>query len=777
MARPIRIVAPKELWQDEAIKIAAAELRSAAEHSGIPLELVESGKGILLGDASRNPAVARLAEKGRLIPAQDLGDDGYELVTLGRGLSVLRGGTLRAEAYALLFLADRLRTTGRLPAKAFRRCPAFPLRTSYAYLSLAPSASPPYLDADRMAAALEAAKSQIRRAFLFGANQVLLRGWQEAIDWKDEILRARAQAYRGYLQQLLDFAHRLHLRLFVMDDEFLYIEDDLRAAGATLSPEDDKFWDFLRNKYRSLLRHLPDLDGIATRIGEQIPRGPFKAFDLIHNDSHLSLEEKYRRFLTNIHQVVVGEFGKTFYHRTWTVSDWEQHSVPEVYESIFSQVPTEGLIVSIKLTKTDQWAYQAYNPTLGLSPHTTNVELEMVRGPHGAQAYPDFLPPFFQPGLLYALARGVKGASFNLPHNLWMEATCYVSTRLMWTPRADLRQLARDWATLHFGAKAAKEVAEMLLLTDPAMVKALYVRPWASTHAWNPIPHLMSGMFVAEGNPLLDQGAGHLHFLREIYLHCRPWMKETLADLAEGQSLWGRALNHWRRAERHVPDRALAEQTTSALLLGQAFLALNAAYVTAFLRYFEYEENPTDKTRSLAWRCLENLSRARRDYLEHKGNFSLLGIEHFLECARLGLSDAQALARLRRAPSEAELHQRARQAMEQDARLLRECVHPIRLLYWEGNVDGRELITVTPEGVALEHLADEHPTAVRFEVFAQPQPGMRVVLRPLEARGLIYLVEQPSEENGGRFRFCVEDPQSGRALYRLEAYAVSGPPA
>ena len=567
-------------------------------------------------------------------------------------------------------------------------------------------------------------------------------------------------------------AHRYGMKALPIGDEFLYQDEMLRSSGARLSPDDDGFWEILRNRYRDILESVPELDGIGVRIGEMLPIGNIRSFDVIHNDSTLSIEEKYRRFVRTMYGVVVEEFDKLYYHRTWVVNDWEQHSVPSIFGSIFEDIPTRNLIVSIKLTKCDQWWYQAFNPTLGLTDHDTVLELEQVHGPHGSMTYPDYMGEWFEAGLKYALGRGAKGTFMGPPWNLWMDSHFYAAQRLMWQPRLTAPELARDWASRTFGRRAAPYIGKMLLKSDDAMRKALYIGPYASTHPWNPLEHLMTEMFVVGGDPYLDGGREHARFLREMYLLSKPQLDDTLDEMGEGLNIYDDMLRLFTRARPHVGDRELSGSAAKSLREGRAFLGLNVAYVRAFMNFFMYEDEETTRARKRAESSLSSLRRSLERYRRDVGRYSTIGIETFIDLAEAGLRDLERYRnRLMQAPGHLETRDLLARRRREDEELVN-AEGARRILRFEADVDGAELLIIKGRNLKTVHIAGEGTTGINFEFYEDLPSGGLLAVKPLEARGWAYVVVQPGQKNGRTAKIMIQDPQNGRSVYKIEVYWI-----
>ena len=91
------------------------------------------------------------------------------------------------------------------------------------------------------------------------------------VPWNSDAEAATNAKNRVELKKLIDYAHRLHLKYLVYEDEFSYHPSLLAEFGATLSPQDPAFWDALQAKYRRLFQAMPEIDGIRIRTGELTP--------------------------------------------------------------------------------------------------------------------------------------------------------------------------------------------------------------------------------------------------------------------------------------------------------------------------------------------------------------------------------------------------------------------------------------------------------------------------------------------------------------------------
>ncbi|MGD1104390.1 MAG: hypothetical protein ABSA59_20255, partial [Terriglobia bacterium] len=383
----------------------------------------------------------------------------WEPILTGSEVSV---GTLSAPNVlslnaAIFWLSDRIACTGKIPDTEHRAVRAFTRSISLIYL---PKPTP----ANITPQAIEAHVAQFRQTALrmirYGITDILIGDFNYVLDWgagSSEL----AKGYQVGLRQTIKLAHSMGLRVFLYGDEFIYSPDSLKAVGARLSTSDPKFWKYLADKHRAILRAVPEIDGIETRAGEMIPWPGVLALDLMHDPGdhgERCLVENYHEFIRTLHGVVVGEFGKIYIHRTWVTNNWEQHSVPDVYKQIFApDIPTAHYLSSIKLTLTDGWEYQPINPTFGVTPHATVAELQTGGV---ADTVCDYSLGFIQAGMQYALEHGAVGLAWAVTTTTdpLYESVSYAAWRLSWTPQADLTEILSDWARRRLGPAAASEV-------------------------------------------------------------------------------------------------------------------------------------------------------------------------------------------------------------------------------------------------------------------------------------------------------------------------------
>jgi len=610
------------------------------------------------------------------------------------------------------------------------------------------------------------------------------------VPWNSEPQRAENQKHRARTGELAEYAHSLHMKFMSFGTEFTYHPSLLAEFGTTLSPSDPRFWDAVRAKFRRLLQAVPELDGVATFTGEeQSYWGDYKTFDVMHDGKGCdwSLAKRYRTFVKAVWDVVAGEFDKDLLHRTWITNAYEQQSQPEVYRRIFTDdVPTRNLYLIPSFTQNDRWWYQPYNPTFNLTPHNMMAVFETMDYHAGANVFPTYPGTYFQAGLesiRRARNSNLKGASLDLPAKEGWDTrslTAYTVARLTWDHKQDPKDIAADYCAITFGESLAEAMAEICLLSPAAYKYGLYIEPVAYG-AFSSLPHIRVGSFVAEGYPSIDGGKEHLEFLRGIYLRCKPWLPQTLTYLDHGLDVANTMEKRYAAVKPLVSDRRLAAEVENSLRLTRLLIQTNNRYAKAFFAYFQYLAEPTEANRQALRRLFEELTTARKDFVETPGyDYRLFGVDQLLKNVRQALEDLQRAKRtLARAPSSEEIEQTVKQQQRRYRELLRTHANRAeKILYWEGRVDGRDILSVRGDDLEIEHLRWD-PIYFHNHTFAKPLPRRAgtVVPEDIESEPMHpFILEQPSEKNNYTAKVYLYDVPGGAHWVKFNLYFIDESP-
>ena len=772
------VVLPEDYANEEAVRVALDDLRSAGQLTGIAFSVAfesaaPNADAIVVGGPGRNRVTRMLCDTGRLALHGADHPEGYEITTLRDGehrTIVIAGGSAAGDVYGLYWVWDRLRVLGEVPNIDTRRAPELGIRFT------------------RTVVKDEAA---IRMALRYGLNMVFCENPLNLIPWEAEPERSENDAHRGRMRELATYAHALHMKVVAFGTDFTWHPSLLKEFDATLNPADPRLWDAVQAKYRRLFEAMPELDGVCTfTADEQQYWGDYRTFDVLHGGEGCDwdLAKRYRTFVTKIWDVVVGEYDKLLLLHTWSTNMYEQHSQPAVYRAVFTDsVPTRNLYLFPSFTQNDRWWFQAYNPTINQTPHNTMVVCETMDYHAGGTLFPTFPGPYFQAGLetmMDVKKSNLKGISLDLPASDDWQTRCltaYSVFRLAWDRHEDVRQIARDFASIHFGPPAAEAMADLLMMSPEAYAYGLYPEP-AAYGQFNSLPHIRVGQFIADGYPQIDGGKEHIEFLRMLHLRCKPWIPETLMYLDHGLETARAMSERYLTVRDQIADTQQAEEIGHAVDLTRLLVETNNRYFRTIFAFFAYREVTNEANRSRLEAACSDLLESRNEFAAAPGfRYELFGVDQLLLNAGQALRDpVMAEKALADAPTMDEIE--AAVAREQaayrtvaDSRV----AQMVKVLHWRGKVDGEDILRVCGSEVTVEHLRWDPPRVERCDVVAELPKGVVTVVpvdtvsRPLRP----FVLEQPSEQNGYVAAIYLDDRPGGGDWWEFDLYYVPCEPA
>jgi len=772
------IVLDKPLASDEAIQVAIDDLNKAGEVFGMQFIKTTNTKekysySIIVGSPERNELTKSMVEKKTLTLQGLSSEQGYEIVTKsieGGKIIVVSGGSILGEVYGLYWIYDRLKVTGNVPDINTIRKPELKIRFTSGNT-----------------------KAQMKRALRYGATWV----WgshtvNHLVPWDAEPERTNNAKNREELKELINYAHSLHLKYIVYEDEFSYHPTLLKEFGATLNPEDPAFWEAVQAKYRRLLKAMPEIDGVRHRTGEATRvGGNFKAFDVMHaGDNDWNLAKRYRTWVKKIYEVVVGEFDKIYYQRTWVTSSYEQHSMPEVYKEIFTdEIPVNNLYMSPYMSTTDRYFHQPYNPTFNQTPHNMIVLLSVLNyhGNNNCGILPTFPGTYYQGGLKTYLSvenSNCKGADFGSQRiegwDTWA-LTAYTVYRLTWEPNMDVKEIAHDFAAIYFGKEAADDLAELLMLTPRIYKYGMYIAP-AAHGQFASLTHLRLTTFPTKGLPNLDSGRKHIEFLRDIYLRCRPWIEETYLYLDHGLKLADEARSIANKSTGKISDSKKKEQLKNNAEMTYRLVEVNNFYVKAMISYFQYRETHSPEHKNQLAKYSEELSISMQAFREVPGFvYRLDGIEQLQVNINAALEDVvRAEEVLANAPNDAGIDKLIDDQQAKYNEVLEKYKdEAVKVVYWQARVDGRDLFKVKGKEIEIVHLRYDGilETSEEFSTVL-PAEEYTVVVKDIQSRSFgPFVLEQPSAENDYTVTLYLSDsPMHGYSWWKFELYYIPRPP-
>ena len=507
-------------------------------------------------------------------------------------------------------------------------------------------------------------------------------------------------------------------------------------------------------------------------------------------DNDWNLAKRYRTWIKKIYEVVVGEFDKIYYQRTWVTSSHEQHSIPEVYEEIFTDdIPVKNLYMSPYMSTTDRYFHQPYNPTFNLTPHNMIVLLAPLNyhANNNCGILPTFPGTYFQGGLKTYLSvenSNCVGADFGVRSKEGWDTyalTAYTSFRLTWEPNMDVKDIARDFASIYFGTEAADDVAEVIMLTPRIYKYGMYIAP-AAHGQFASLTHLRLTTFPKKGLPNLDSGRKHMEFLNDIYLRCFPWIEETYIYLDHGLKLAGEARSIVNKSASKISDSKKREQLINNAEMTYRLVEVNNFYVKAMISYFQYRETHSLEHKKLLLKYSENLDISMQEFREVPGFvYRLDGIEQLQINIKAALEDvAKAEEILANAPDDAGIDKLIDDQQAKYIEVLEDYKdEAVKVVYWQGRVDGRDLFKVKGDKIEIEHLRYDNILETT-EKFTSALPAKEYTVIPVDIQSRSYgpfVLEQPTAENDFTVTLYLSDsPMHGYSWWKFELYYIPRAP-
>ena len=776
----------KSLQVDEAIKVALKDLQETGIKYGLIFTIQNGNKklsqnSILVGSPDRNELTAKFINNHNIMLQEIEDPQGYEIVTQlidGRKIITVSGGSIIGYVYGLYWIWDRIRVFKEIPEINVKRNPALKTRISLSW--------------GRRGSAGET-KEQMQRALQYSFNWISGPAILDLVPWNSEPERTNNKKNRERTKKLIDYAHTLHLKYYSFANEFTYHPSLLAELGASLTPDDPKFWETLQEKYRRLFQAIPELDGIEL-CNDDISGfwENYRGFDLMHEGESCEwrYDKRFQTFVKKVHDVVVGEFNKTYFHFTWSLVTYEQGSEPNIFRRIFTEeVPVKNLYLIPKITTADRWWHQPYNPTFNLTPHNTIVGFETMNYYEGSKSniFPTFAGQYYQAGLQTILrhkSNNVKGAGYLVgsQRDGWdtRSVYSYVLFRLSWNPNEDIKQIAEDFCAIHFGRAAAKKMAEIYLLTPVVYKYGLHIEP-VSYGQFNSFIHMRVGTFPAQGYPSIDGGKEHLDFLHTIYLRCKPWKYETINDLDHGLKTAEIMVDKFKSTESLIADSNLALKIKNALNMTRLLIHTNNLYVKTAFAYFEYRENPLPHQRNILNEFYKQLIQARDKFKNAPGfGYRLFGVNQILKNTEQVLTNLdETEQRLEILPTREELEQTITEEQQSYKQILeRYKKDAIKYMHFEVEIDGRDILIIKDNEYQIEHLRWDGPSVKQCQFFGKlPQKVITVIPKDIESRPMHpFVLQQPNKENDYTTKIYLYDKPGGFGIVNFDLYYIPKKP-
>ena len=512
----VTIVVPETRKTDEGYKLACEYMTHALQTKDLNVSLVwlapdlplPQGDLIVVGSRKKmtdEPWQPEKSEEYRIAPVS----------LRGRKVLMIEGDEC-GMMYGMFKLAERIRIDTDFWQVEINQAPAFPLRmfSELGQLLDIPDRGyyidkPPFVNEQILRAEVDEMKKLIPHIASLGYNafSLLHLSVEEYIDYKyldkqvyspDDRHRVRSSVFCKYLKEVCDYAHSLHLDVYMQVYEIQY------------PPQLDKLYDIdidspdigrvINARYSELFERVP-LDGMIITATEAHPRAGYASKNLWEEKG----VEGAGKMISMYHNACTAA-GKKIIFRLWrmtadvegTVStnDVTRHIPKDVVMALkntggdfFLNFPTAKAITGGMARKQplavlfdtfrqyDGWSrlfiyMKRWGEVVRICRDNGVVGI-IAWGPWSPGCiFPDYEPGYMVPAKDTVSWRGHWNIFRMFTRGFTPgQANVYLMSRLAWNPDEDVKQIAEDFATLHLGAANASATVEALLATEDAFAE------------------------------------------------------------------------------------------------------------------------------------------------------------------------------------------------------------------------------------------------------------------------------------------------------------------
>jgi len=428
----------------------------------------------------------------------------------------------------------------------------------------------------------------------------------EGRKWVDEC--------RGKLKEMILAARKYHLKVCVNSDVFAYPRSCININK----------WVLLECSINEILTDFPEIDYVIGRFGEN-----YSFFNPYFTGEGPKDNAELINVLDRIYDLAVNKYHKIFIPRTWSMGNHVWHSNQDLYKAIINNVQADSSIYfSVKNTQTDFWRYNRFNPTIGVGNKKQAIEYLCQDGYHFKCSVPYYEVMRMSRGSkeIDSVETGMKRAKAlgidytwgwlsadgwcgpYIKREEWLKANIFGFTHLMWNVNESPEELARRWACIEFkvpyDSKAADEIADILLISEEMILKAVYFNHFSLMHnGWLPALNWTRDDLLGGGDRSFKNQDCKFSSLpgkiKEIfsseYVDADCLEKQYALKLAE------QMVTKFEGIKSTLPDKTQAEEVFNALLSTKYLIATICYYINGMFRYYNGENEQAEKY-LLKWR-------------------------------------------------------------------------------------------------------------------------------------------------------------------------------
>lgn len=363
----------------------------------------------------------------------------------------------------------------------------------------------------------------VQRVAQLGYNSVSVDDLAHLVSFTfyDQNLQVLLRDYHGLYKKLFAIAKRHNMKIFVNTD-YLFFNQSISDHLAETSTSPD---DFYTTVLTTALRDFPEIDGVILRVGETDGTdvsGHFLSQLLLHTP------QQAHRLIRKI-LPLFEHTGKKLIFRTWTVGAYKIGDLlwnEKTYDTVFSSITSDALIISMKYGDTDFMRHLKLNPLFMNSPHKKIVELQTRREWEGMGTFPSFVG--------WDYAKYLQELSDN-PSVIGIHTWCQTGgwakkawTNLTFLPTSSFWNELNTEVTIHIAHGMSPEDAvvafcqqrsitdtaafiELLRQSDHAVKKGLYVHELAQKEFYFRRTRIPPLMWMTWDRVHLPAAVVHLH--------------------------------------------------------------------------------------------------------------------------------------------------------------------------------------------------------------------------------------------------------------------------
>ena len=267
----------------------------------------------------------------------------------------------------------------------------------------------------------------------------------------------------------------------------------------------------------------------------------------------------------------------------------------------------------------------------------------------------------------------------------------------------------------------------------------------------------------------------------KVYLRCKPWLTETYDDLDHGLAIANQMQSKFTSVKPLIEDSALAGNVENSLAMTRLFVQTNNTYVKTVFAYFAFRDEPSLQNKNNLAENFNHLEKTIRDFKSvPQFDYKLFGVEQIIRNVKKSLTDpVKAQEELALAPTSDQIEKAVFKLHEQYKKILSVNQTELKkLLHFEAQIDGRDILKIHKGSYEIEHLRWDPPT-IKDCLFSVPLPEREVtiIVKVLQARDLEpFVLEQPNEKNNYTAQIYMYDIPEGRDWVKFDLYYIDKSP-